>query len=222
VALILAEFFHLEDDGWHNNRADIEIEEYQSKAETARVNGKKGGRPKKNSGLKTQLVISGNPEETGLKANQEPLTINQEPLTNIKNTSQATKKNIYPGWFDSLWEKFPPRAGGNDKRKAFQAVNARIADGKKQNKTENEILDDFVAAVFRYRLFVVATNKINTEYTMQAATFFGPGGHIENDWKIPAPQNLQRVVAGSFGANGSRSTRDIPLSENLTDRSWAD
>jgi uncharacterized protein YdaU (DUF1376 family) len=79
VALILNEFFILEPDGWHNLRADIEISEYNKKAERARENGKKGGRPKKNKGIKTQSVPVANPEETGSKANQEPVTINQEP-----------------------------------------------------------------------------------------------------------------------------------------------
>lgn len=100
VALILEEFFTLEADGWHNLRADSEISAYNEKAERARANGKKGGRPKKSSNKnkdlhgekpkKTQSVISGNPEETQKKANQEPITNNQEPITNI-NTPQPPK-----------------------------------------------------------------------------------------------------------------------------------
>tara|TARA_R110002110_G_scaffold415835_1_gene657194 strand:+ start:21292 stop:22050 length:759 start_codon:yes stop_codon:yes gene_type:complete len=85
VLEILQEFFVLEDDGWHNLRADSEIATYNAKAEQARTNGKKGGRPKKNKDLphdnqeKTQPVISGNPEKSESKANQEPRTINREP-----------------------------------------------------------------------------------------------------------------------------------------------
>lgn len=79
VDSILDEFFILEHDGWHNLRADIEIESYKNKAKTAQENGKKGGRPKKNSGIKTQSVILANPEKTGSKANQELETKNQEP-----------------------------------------------------------------------------------------------------------------------------------------------
>lgn len=45
VANVLAEFFTLEDDGYHQSRADREIEAYQSKAQAARENGTKGGRP---------------------------------------------------------------------------------------------------------------------------------------------------------------------------------
>lgn len=46
VANVLAEFFHLEDDGYHQDRADREIETYHVKAEIARNNGTKSrGRP---------------------------------------------------------------------------------------------------------------------------------------------------------------------------------
>lgn len=85
VASILEEFFVLRDGCWHNLRADDEISAYNAKAETARNNGRRGGRPKKNKDLEkknrqeTQPVISGNPAETGSKANHKPRTINQEP-----------------------------------------------------------------------------------------------------------------------------------------------
>lgn len=92
VGLILEEFFTLEADGWHNRRADKEIEAYQQKAEQARANGRKGGRPKKNKGLaeskprETQPVISGMQEKSGSKANQEPRTINQEPIKDLASS----------------------------------------------------------------------------------------------------------------------------------------
>ena len=89
VEQILNEFFHLEADGWHNNRADIVISEYQAKAEKARENGRKGGRPKQNKASETDPVILANPEETTLKANNKLLTINNELETNILVTPPA-------------------------------------------------------------------------------------------------------------------------------------
>lgn len=47
VDSILAEFFELEDGGWTNPRAMIEIEASQTKADANRANGKGGGRPPK-------------------------------------------------------------------------------------------------------------------------------------------------------------------------------
>lgn len=105
VGLILSEFFVKQDDGWHNLRADIEINEYKKKAETARNNGKKGGRPKKNSGLETQSVNLANQEITGSKANQELLTINHKPITNNSLSAKADGENKKPSTEISEIEK---------------------------------------------------------------------------------------------------------------------
>lgn len=91
VKEILQDFFTLEADGYHNHRADIEIAEYHRKAETARANGKKGGRPK-NSGSKTQSVNLANPEETGLKANHKLRTNNHKQITNFKRPTPLEVK----------------------------------------------------------------------------------------------------------------------------------
>lgn len=96
VDTVLTDFFMLNADGWRQNRCDKEIEIYQSKAETNRVTGRLGGRPKK----RAQPVDSGNPEITQavpeinpyetLNSNQEPVTKNQEPITK-EGTARATR-----------------------------------------------------------------------------------------------------------------------------------
>jgi len=90
VKAILSEYFTLEDDGYHNHRADFEISEYRKKADRARTNGKRGGRPKQNSGIETQSVSAANPEETGSKANQEPITKNKE----LRTKNQLKKPTV--------------------------------------------------------------------------------------------------------------------------------
>lgn len=83
VQQILAEFFELRDDGYHSDRCDQEIAAYQARAETARVNGGRGGRPKSKlsaNPAETQSVITGFDPETHDKAHQEPVTKNQEPV----------------------------------------------------------------------------------------------------------------------------------------------
>lgn len=76
VLTVLSEFFTLTKDGYIHRRCDLEIREYQQKADTARVNGKLGGRPKK-----TDPVSDGLQQETQSKteskANHEPRTKNQ-------------------------------------------------------------------------------------------------------------------------------------------------
>jgi len=126
---ILCEFFVLEGDGWHNKRADSEIEAYQAKANQARLNGKRGGRPKKNNGLqkenpeKTQPVISGNPEKSKSKANQEPRTKNQEPYINTMATGVA----VVDGYraedlFEQFWHEYPRKTGKQSAEKAFKKL----------------------------------------------------------------------------------------------------
>lgn len=71
--------------GYTHEVCDKVITEYRAKAETARGNGRLGGRPKgkqnKPSGFQSgsDPVATANPVETGLKTNHKPLTINQEP-----------------------------------------------------------------------------------------------------------------------------------------------
>ena len=92
VASVLAEFFVLHDDGWHQKHCDQKIIEYHGKAKTNKTNGLKGGRPKNQT--ETQSVNSGNPNETLIK-NKELRTTNKELQTN-------NHKNILIG-FDEFW-----------------------------------------------------------------------------------------------------------------------
>lgn len=95
VELILNDFFDKSEDGYVNYRANEEIDAYKLKAEVAKNNGKRGGRPSKKTQQEpkiTQPVNSANPVETGSKAKHKPLNINQEPLT-IK---QVKEKDLSP------------------------------------------------------------------------------------------------------------------------------
>ena len=89
VSKVLAEFFERCETGWHQARCDAEIADYKARADRARQNGKNGGRPKTQGKKPTGLFLgsdkkpTGNPEETGLKANQnQNQNQNQEPNIN--------------------------------------------------------------------------------------------------------------------------------------------
>ncbi len=95
VAELLLVKFTLSDAGYSHERCDTEIAAYRVKAEAAQINGKKGGRPPKNNPAKPSGFplgsdpVSGiNPDLTGSKANQEPITKNQEPK---EETQPATE-----------------------------------------------------------------------------------------------------------------------------------
>jgi len=61
VETVLGEFFRLEDGRYHHGRCDRELAEMFHRAEVARANGGKGGRPRKEI---TQRVSPANPELT--------------------------------------------------------------------------------------------------------------------------------------------------------------
>ena len=86
-------------------------------------------------------------------------------------------RNDYPSDFEAVWEAYPKRAGGNSKRKAFRAYHSALRRGV----SEQEIYE----GVLRYAKYCEATNKIQTEFVMMAATFFGPDHHFEEEWELP-------------------------------------
>lgn len=98
VQQVLTEFFTLGDAGWFSARCDREIQEYKAKADTARANGKRGGRPpkKQTQSENNQAGYSGfdsdNPDQTNAKANHKPLTNNQEPIYEEAKASLSTAK----------------------------------------------------------------------------------------------------------------------------------
>jgi uncharacterized protein YdaU (DUF1376 family) len=84
VRTLLRFKFIQSEDGYRHERCDLEIAAYQTRADTAKENGKRGGRPKKAQN-KTQKnpagfdpVAAGARVDTGSEANQEPRTKNQE------------------------------------------------------------------------------------------------------------------------------------------------
>ena len=89
VETVLKEFFMETDSGWTHSRCETEIAAYQQKAETNRVVGKRGGRPKK----ETPTAPDANPEITQTVSDTNPeitLTTNHKPLTNIHSVPNGT------------------------------------------------------------------------------------------------------------------------------------
>ena len=125
VVELLRYKFQQAEDGFRHVRCDNEIAAYHAKAETAKANGRRGGRPSKQkanpekpSGFQSgsDSVATGNPIQTGSQTNQEPRTKNQEPV--LKTTPPAT-----PSALPDLFEGIPPQLVADfkklrDKKKA--------------------------------------------------------------------------------------------------------
>lgn len=102
VDIVLREFFLLTDGGWVNRRADEEIEKARVRIDTAKANGRRGGRPRKNpagSEVGTQQKPNGfslgSGNETQSKAHQTPDTRHQTPPE--KQKPESTDVDLFPG-----------------------------------------------------------------------------------------------------------------------------
>lgn len=129
VSRILRRKFDLVDGEYQHLRCEAEICAYQRAAEKARENGKKGGRPSKKETQQepkiTQPVSVANPTLTGLKANQEPRTNNQEPKK-VKNTVPPSGETaeVFAYWQQKMGH---PQAKLDAKRN--KSIAGRLKDG---------------------------------------------------------------------------------------------
>nr|VUD28817.1 Uncharacterised protein [Raoultella sp. NCTC 9187] len=94
------------------------------------------------------------------------------------STPARPAKQDYSPEFETAWDAYPKRAGGNSKAGAFKAWKARLKDGVKP--------DDMLAGVKRYAAYARATGSVGTQFVKQAATFFGPDRHFEESWQSPS------------------------------------
>jgi hypothetical protein len=76
--------------------------------------------------------------------------------------------------FDDFWKRYPKRSGGNSRKDAEKAWNARI----RAQVDPVEIL----AGLDRYVAYLVAADKIGSEFVKQASTFLGPSHHWEESF----------------------------------------
>jgi uncharacterized protein YdaU (DUF1376 family) len=166
ISQVLAEFFVFEDGVWVNKRADEEIKAFRAKAQVARANGRKGGRPKTQSKPKanpeeTQRVNLANPEETQSKAKQEPRTINQEPI------ETHTPYQAIVSAYEERLPMLPRIKVLTDSRKRH--MKARWAKAVKQGKGM-----DYFEGFFDYVAqseFLTTGSFCNLEWLMKEANF---------------------------------------------------
>ncbi|WP_154975171.1 helix-turn-helix domain-containing protein [Klebsiella grimontii] len=143
-----------------------------------------------------------------------------DPSVNSKHESQDTgasakasaparsAKQDYSPEFETAWQAYPKRAGGNSKSGAFKAWKARLKDGVKP--------EDMLAGVKRYAAYARVTGSIGTQYVKQAATFFGPDRHFEESWQAPsAPGGGHNSTIARLSGLGRMSDDFGESGENL-------
>ena len=112
-------------------------------------------------------------KSAGAPAESAPLTITHP------STQSSIESNTGPvDLFDEAWLAYPKRSGGNSRRNALIAWNARIKQG-----CDPEAM---LAGVKRYARWCAASGCLNTKFIKQASTFFGPGEHWLDDYDVPA------------------------------------
>ncbi|HFP9449355.1 TPA: helix-turn-helix domain-containing protein [Raoultella ornithinolytica] len=106
-----------------------------------------------------------------------------EPIKHTGASADASAparsaKQDYSPEFETAWQTYPKRAGGNSKSAAWKAWKGRLKDGVKP--------EAMLAGVKRYAVYARATGSIGTQYVKQAASFFGPDRHFEESWQAPS------------------------------------
>lgn len=126
----------------------------------------------------------------------------------IASAPARSAKQDYSPEFETAWQAYPKRAGGNSKAAAFKAWNARLKDGVKP--------EAMLAGVKRYAAYARATGSAGTQYVKQAASFFGPDRHFEESWQAPsAPSGGHNSTIARLSGLGRMSDDFGESGENL-------
>lgn len=112
VDKVLMTYFQEREDGFHQARADAEIERATAASEVAKANGKRGGRPRKQSNHETNRETNPVSNAESNEGNQQakpyagdPTTNHQPPTTNLQPEGARTREErdarIRRGWWAS-------------------------------------------------------------------------------------------------------------------------
>lgn len=96
-----------------------------------------------------------------------------------KQKKRLPKLHEYSPEFEEAWRLYPKREGGNPKRTAYRAWNARLEEGVRP--------EELIEAVKRYAAYIEAREEAegpgSRRYVLQAATFFGPNERWKDDYE---------------------------------------
>lgn len=137
-----------------------------------------------------QAALEANAETSAPEPEPAP-TLHEAPQLELVTPPQKPKKkNGYTEEFEIIWKAYPKRAGGNPKKSAFKAYNAR----RKEGVTHDELL----AGVERYNAYAKAEGKEGTEYIMHGSTFFGPNERWKDEYATKKQRPRTPVTKEDF------------------------
>ena len=215
VDRVLSEFFHLEEDGYHNSRADRELAKRDKvsaarrKAAEARHHGKPAGkRPAGGDGgpsgsgkgpapgEQVESKSNANAMQMQSKCNANGDAKDMHPTTTSTTTSTSTSTTKEPPQTPQGGRR-PASDYPEDFERLWEARPRRAGNDPKPKAykawkariREGQITaEEAHAKVLAYRKFCEATGKVGTETVMQLATFFGPTNEAyRQDWTPPRP-----------------------------------
>lgn len=213
VARVTREFFTLQDDGYHNKRADEELAKRQKLSETRSIAAKSGKAKKERTPDEIlelpadQPTLLTLPEAAALidrlKRDDNSSTnaqhLNGSPEANTKQDGQQNSSPTTTATTILKKPSFTTNPGVDGYPPEFEQIwNTRPrrngADPKpgayhawRARILEGKItVEKAFAQVEAYRKWCVATDKIDTESVMQLQTFFGPKkeGYLV-EWNVP-------------------------------------
>jgi len=110
----------------------------------------------------------------------------------------ADDTSAYSAEFEAFWAEYPKREGGNSKKGAFKAWNARLRSGVKA--------EDLILSAKRYADQMQAKGNIGTSFVKQAATFLGPDEH----WREALASNVHPLRTTASGGVVKGDSRTCP------------
>lgn len=195
VKFVLTKFFTLEGEQYTQQRIADEIESFHEKSEKNKqiALDREAKRRAKRAPGEHETCTDGH-----LTTNQEPLTSNQEEQDQKALVPSADDTSAYSAEFEEFWAEYPKREGGNSKKGAFKAWNARLRSGVKA--------EDLILSAKRYADQMQAKRNVGTSFVKQAATFLGPDEH----WREALASNVHPLRTTASGGVVKGDSRTCP------------
>ncbi|MHC3750718.1 YdaU family protein [Stutzerimonas stutzeri] len=195
VKFVLTKFFTLEGEQYTQQRIADEIESFHEKSDKNKqiALDREAKRRAKRAPGEHETCTNGH-----LTTNQEPLTSNQEEQEQKALVPSADDTSAYSAEFEAFWAEYPKREGGNSKKGAHKAWNARLRSGVKA--------EDLILSAKRYADQMQAKGNVGTSFVKQAATFLGPDEH----WREALASNIHPLRTTAAGGVVKGDSRTCP------------